>query len=103
MSCIKKGKNSRRAAPDGGNGRLVPDLRRLLKDMAGKGYFCWGVSFLCAASVPCYRNSFTWFRRRFRIFSVLLSGSIMNMHEKILDNLQELVYIADMETYELFY
>lgn len=27
----------------------------------------------------------------------------MNMHEKILDNLQELVYIADMETYELFY
>jgi hypothetical protein len=40
MSCIKKGKNSRRATPDGGNGRLVPDLRRLLKDMAGKGYFC---------------------------------------------------------------
>ncbi len=27
----------------------------------------------------------------------------MNMHEKILDNLQELVYIADMETYELLY
>ncbi|EEB34694.1 hypothetical protein DESPIG_00344 [Desulfovibrio piger ATCC 29098] len=35
----KKGKNSRRAAPDGGNGRLVPDLRTLLKDMAGKGIF----------------------------------------------------------------
>lgn len=27
----------------------------------------------------------------------------MSMHEKILDNLQELVYIADMETYELLY
>lgn len=27
----------------------------------------------------------------------------MNMHEKILDNLQELVYIADMETCELLY
>ncbi|WP_300717766.1 sensor domain-containing phosphodiesterase [uncultured Desulfovibrio sp.] len=27
----------------------------------------------------------------------------MNMYEKILDNLQELVYIADMETYELLY
>ena len=27
----------------------------------------------------------------------------MNRQEKILDNLQELVYIADMETYELLY
>lgn len=30
-------------------------------------------------------------------------GTAMNMYEKILDNLQELVYIADMETYELLY
>ena len=36
-------------------------------------------------------------------FSSILPGSLMSMHEKILDNLQELVYIADMETYELLY
>ena len=72
------------AAPDGGNGRLVSDLRGLLKERAGEGCFSRqrlrafpflmphppvvSKSVLYAPSAPWYQNSFMAVRRRARIF-----------------------------------